>query len=66
MTWHREFISQNYDRPIYKLEELPVYITDEFNFFQCVEFRKEFYGKTASILFDGNLREYGKIFKIIS
>lgn len=66
MIWHREFISQDYDRPIYKHKELPVYITDEFNFFRCVEFKDEFYGKTASCLFNGNLRtctgRYSKLF----
>ena len=56
MNWGREFISQSYDRPTYKHKELPVYITDEFNFFRCVEFNDEFYGKTASALFNGNLR----------
>ena len=66
MIWHREFISQDYGRPIYKYKELPVYMTNEFDFFRCVEFRKEFYGKTASNLFNGNLREctgrYSKLF----
>ena len=66
MTWYREFISQAYDRPIYKHKELPIYITEEFDFYRCVEFRKEFYGKTASYLFNGNLREctgrYSKLF----
>ena len=66
MTWYREFINQDYGRPIYKYKELPIYITDEFDFFRCVEFREEFYGKTASYLFNGNLREctgrYSKLF----
>lgn len=66
MTGYREFISQDYGRPIYKHEALPVYITDEFDFFRCVEFREEFYGKTVSCLFNGNLREctgrYSKLF----
>lgn len=66
MTWYREFISQDYGRPIYKHKEVPIYITDEFDFFRCVEFREEFYGKTASYLFNGNLREctgrYSKLF----
>ena len=57
MSWNREFISQDYGRPIYKHKELPVYITDEFNFFRCVEFKDDFYRKTASSLFNGNLRE---------
>lgn len=66
MNWNREFISQNYGRPLYKHGELPVYITDEFDFYRCVEFKDEFYGKTASCLFSGNLREstgrYSKLF----
>ena len=57
MSWNREFISQDYGRPICKHKELPVYITDEFNFFRCVEFKDDFYRKTASSLFNGNLRE---------
>lgn len=66
MTWHRTFISQNYGRPIYKHKELPVYQTDEFDFYRCVEFKDEFYGKTTSCLFHGNLRKctgrYAKLF----
>jgi len=66
MSWERAFISHNYGRPIYKHKDLPVYITDEFDFFRCVEFNNEFYGKTASTLFNGNLREctgrYSKLF----
>ncbi len=57
MSWERAFISQDYGRPTYKLKNLPVYITDEFDFYRCVEFNNEFYGKTASTLFNGNLRE---------
>lgn len=68
MSWERAFISQSYGRPIYKHEQLLVYITDEFNFFRCVEFKADFYGKTASTLFNGNLRicsetnRYAKLF----
>lgn len=68
MSWERAFISQSYGRPIYKHEQLSVYITDEFNFFRCVEFKADFYGKTASTLFNGNLRicsetnRYAKLF----
>ena len=66
MNWNRTFISQDYGRPIYKHKELPVYITDEFDFFRCVEFNPDFYGKTASVLFNGNLRtcsgRYSKLF----
>ena len=66
MSWDREFISQACDRPTYKHKNLPVYITDEFDFFRCVEFKDDFYGKTVSTLFNGNLREctgrYSKLF----
>lgn len=66
MSWERTFISQDYGRPIYKHKDLPVYITDEFDFFRCVEFNSEFYGKTVSTLFNGNLRKctgrYSKLF----
>ena len=66
MRWKREFISQSYDRPTYKHTELPIYITDEFDFFRCVEFNDDFYGKTASALFNENLRtcsgRYAKLF----
>ena len=56
MSWSRAFISQDYGRPVYKYKDLPVYVTDEFDFFRCIEFKDDFYGKTASELFNGNLR----------
>lgn len=66
MSWDRTFISQDYGRPIYKHKDLQIYITNEFDFYRCVEFKEEFYGKTASCLFNGNLREctgrYSKLF----
>ena len=66
MSWEREFISQSYDRPICKYTGLPIYVTEEFDFFRCVEFNDNFYGKTASALFNGNLRtcsgRYAKLF----
>ena len=55
MNWEKTFKSQDYGRPIYKHMDLPVYITDEFDFYRCVEFNTSFYGKTASTLFKGNL-----------
>ena len=58
MNWEKTFKSQDYGRPIYKHINLPVYITDEFDFYRCVEFNSSFYGKTASTLFNGNLRIY--------
>lgn len=66
MSWNRAFISQDYGRPVYKHKEFPVYTTDEFDFFRCVEFNDNLYGKTASVLFNGNLRvcsgRYSKLF----
>lgn len=56
MAWAREFKSQAYNMPTYKYKKLPIYITKEFDFYRCVEFKEEFYGKTASQLFNGNLR----------
>lgn len=57
MNNYRAFISQDCGRPIYKHKKLPVYIGDQFNFYRCVEFKDDFYGKTASYLFNGNSRE---------
>ncbi len=63
---NRMFLSQNYGCPIYKHKDLPVYITEEFNFYRCIEFNENFYGKTVSVLFNGNLRKcsgrYSKLF----
>ena len=60
------FKSQDYGRPVYKHIELPVYMADQFNFYRCIEFKSGFYGKTASDLFNGNLRvcsgRYSKLF----
>lgn len=50
------FSNQSYGRTIYKHKELPIYVTDEFNFFRCISFREDFYGKTVSELHNGNLR----------
>ena len=41
---------------IFKHKELPVYLTTECSFFRCVEFKNDFYGRTVSKLFEGNLR----------
>jgi len=56
MPWNRVFKSQAYGQPTYKHKDYPIYLTGEFDFFRCVEFKPEFYGKTASELFNGNLR----------
>lgn len=68
MRWEREFISQNYGVSVYKYADMDLYETDTFDFFRCVEFNPDFYGKTASTLFNGNLRmcstgnRYAKLF----
>ena len=66
MNWFREFKGQAYGTPFVKHKSLPIYITNEFDFFRCVEFKSDFYGKTASVLFNGNLRmcsgRYSKLF----
>lgn len=54
--WEKEFKAQDYGRLIHKHRELPIYVTDEFNFYRCVEFNDAFYGKTVSELHAGNLR----------
>lgn len=56
MAWTKVFKSQCYNQPTWKHIDLPIYQTKEFDFYRCVEFKKEFYGKTASVLFNGNLR----------
>lgn len=37
-------------------KSLPIYITDEFDFFRCVEFEDHFYEKKVSELHSGNIR----------
>ncbi|SFU75126.1 hypothetical protein [Butyrivibrio sp. M55] len=60
------FKSNDYMRTIYKHKNLPVYVTDEFDFYRCVEFNESFYGKSVYDLHAGNLREctgrYSKLF----
>ena len=64
--WSKFFKSQAYNIPVWKHEKYHIYETMEYDFYRCVEFKKEFYGKTASELFNGNLREctgrYSKLF----
>lgn len=36
------FKSQDWGRTIFKHIDLPVYVTDEFSFYRCVEFREEY------------------------
>lgn len=53
---------------ILKHKRLPIYLTSEFDFYRCVEFKDAFYGKTVSELHNGNLRindqsgRYSKLF----
>ena len=57
MVWSKFFKSQAYNIPVWKHKDYLIYETKEYDFYRCVEFKKEFYGKTASELFNGNLRE---------
>lgn len=50
------FPNQSLFSTIYKHIELPVYITEEFDFYRYIPFDKNFYGKTVSELHAGNLR----------
>ncbi len=50
------FPNQDWGREIFKHNRLPVYVTDEFDFFRCVEFNPSFYGKSVFKLNEGNLR----------
>lgn len=54
------FPNQNYGRIVYKHNELPIFETDEFDFYRCLEFKDEFYGKTILELHLGNLRRSRK------
>ena len=55
--WEREFKSQTYNQPCFKHKSLPVYETQEFDFYRCVTFDESLYYKTASELHHGNLRK---------
>ena len=57
MAWSKVFKAQSYDQPTFKHKNLPIFLTKEFDFFRCVEFKEEFYGVLATDLFKGNLRE---------
>ena len=60
------FKSNTYFRDLYKYKDLPIYETDEFDFYRCVPFDDAFYRKNVSTLHDGNLRyspgRYSKLF----
>lgn len=50
------FTNQYWGIDIWKHQELPIIESDSFNFFRCVEFQNDFYGRTVSELHKGNLR----------
>ena len=50
------FPNQDWDRDVHKHNKFPVYVTDEFDFFRCVEFNPSLYGKSVFDLNEGNLR----------
>lgn len=39
------FQNQDYGRTVFKHKELPIFVTDEFDFYRCIVFDKKFYGK---------------------
>ena len=49
------FPNQSSLSTIYKHIELPVYITDEFDFYRYIPFDKNFYGKVLFYIFIGKL-----------
>lgn len=51
------FPNHAYGKRVLKHRELPIFITEEFDFFRCVTFEEKFYGKTISELHQGNLRD---------
>lgn len=51
------FPNHAYGKSVLKHRELPIFITEEFDFFRCVTFDEKFYGKTVSELHQGNLRD---------
>lgn len=51
------FSNQDFGRTILKHKNLPLYKTDEFDFYRCICFNDSFYGKTVSELHRGNLRQ---------
>ena len=56
MDYSKEFQAQSFGQIVLKHKKLPIYMTKEFSFYRCVEFKPDFYGKTVSELFNGNLR----------
>lgn len=60
------FKSQDFGIQILKHRDLPVYITEQFDFYRCIEFCDDFYGKNVGMLHNGNLRicdgRYARLF----
>lgn len=62
------FTNQVYGKRVLKHKTLPIFKTNEFNFYRCISFEEKFYGKTVSDLHSGNLRQnkpgdrYSKLF----
>lgn len=50
------FPNQYWGMDIWKHKELPIIESHDFNFFRCLEFKDNYYGKTVSELHSGNLR----------
>lgn len=50
------FPNQYWGMDIWKHQELPIIESHDFNFFRCIEFTNNYYGKTVSELHQGNLR----------
>lgn len=53
----RLFDNHSYSSKILKHKKLPIYIAYGYDFYRCVKFEDQFYGKTASELHNGNLRK---------
>ena len=62
------FQNHSWSSCVYKHIDLPIYKTQEFDFFRCVNVKDWVYGKTISVLHSGNLRDndhkgrYSKLF----
>lgn len=61
------FSNHSFSSEIYIHKKLPIYKTNEFDFYRSVKFEDSFYGKTVSELHHGNLRlsnigRYSKLF----
>lgn len=62
------FNNQAFSSQVFRHKKLPIYKTNEFDFYRCVRFEDKFYGTTVSELHSGNLRvnqhdcRYSKLF----